>query len=331
MKCSVLLLTLATTLVLLSFTGQASAYYNPTVGRWAQRDPIEYREQANTYAYCGGRPINGVDPSGLQMVGPTMVYGRRGSASVTLSPAELTDGYERSFPRQSVAAPGKEQALNWSQSPPLKSRCTGQSGSPCTERTMTFYHSEVVTPGPSGPVNFAEPFATTGKGVGSTFKVEGIAHLLATLDANLGSCQCVQKLTIDAHGGYDGDGGFQMQAAHTEDDANTGFVSYVSEADRGRRYDVARENVTAFAKAIKDVMCPGKCMINIMSCGGGQGQTAAKLASLTQCAVRATMGKIGWAGEGGRSWWARGAVREFMPDGTSRQIIEAGTVGNYAW
>ncbi len=38
--------------------------YNPTVGRWTQRDPIEESSGLNLYAYCANNPINEIDPSG---------------------------------------------------------------------------------------------------------------------------------------------------------------------------------------------------------------------------------------------------------------------------
>jgi RHS repeat-associated protein len=40
--------------------------YDPVLGRFLQTDPIGYDDGPNIYAYVGGDPVNGMDPSGLE-------------------------------------------------------------------------------------------------------------------------------------------------------------------------------------------------------------------------------------------------------------------------
>ena len=42
--------------------------YDPSTGRWINRDPIREQGGWNLYAYCQGNPVNWVDPSGLIII-----------------------------------------------------------------------------------------------------------------------------------------------------------------------------------------------------------------------------------------------------------------------
>jgi len=48
-------------------------WYDPSCGRFLQRDPLGANAGPNVYAYAGGRPVSAVDPDGLQYypVNPT--------------------------------------------------------------------------------------------------------------------------------------------------------------------------------------------------------------------------------------------------------------------
>ena len=47
-------------------TYMRNRYYQPSTGRFIQRDPIGYAGGLNLYAYCGGDPISRKDPDGLE-------------------------------------------------------------------------------------------------------------------------------------------------------------------------------------------------------------------------------------------------------------------------
>ena len=48
--------------------------YNPTLGRWIQRDPIGYAGGINLYEYVGGRAVVALDPKGLKCDADQILY-----------------------------------------------------------------------------------------------------------------------------------------------------------------------------------------------------------------------------------------------------------------
>jgi|APGre2960657505_1045072.scaffolds.fasta_scaffold31731_3 hypothetical protein len=52
--------------ILLTLTHTASAFYDTTVGRWINLDPIGENGGENLYGFVGNRPVNSVDPLGLR-------------------------------------------------------------------------------------------------------------------------------------------------------------------------------------------------------------------------------------------------------------------------
>jgi len=54
-----------TWMALLSSSHTASAYYDPGVQRWVNRDPFEELGGINLYTFISNRSVDGVDPNGL--------------------------------------------------------------------------------------------------------------------------------------------------------------------------------------------------------------------------------------------------------------------------
>jgi len=83
------------------FAATAHAYFDPTIGRWASRDPIGERGGENLYAFVGNEPIASFDKLGLMHINvildefnrrkreyknvPCPCNSKKGSASVSIS------------------------------------------------------------------------------------------------------------------------------------------------------------------------------------------------------------------------------------------------------
>jgi len=57
-------LLLSALLLWLAFAPLAQAFYNPSTGRWLNRDPIEERGGRNLSLFCGNSPANAIDVLG---------------------------------------------------------------------------------------------------------------------------------------------------------------------------------------------------------------------------------------------------------------------------
>lgn len=52
-------------IAIVCFAATGHAYFDPTIGRWASRDPIQERDGPNVYAFVANNPVNKVDHYGL--------------------------------------------------------------------------------------------------------------------------------------------------------------------------------------------------------------------------------------------------------------------------
>ena len=55
--------------LVLALAGPLLGFYNPSVGRWTTRDPIEEKDSPNLYQFVGNNPVKNVDPHGMYTLG----------------------------------------------------------------------------------------------------------------------------------------------------------------------------------------------------------------------------------------------------------------------
>ena len=67
-------------------------WYDPTTGRWLSKDPIGLNGGLNLYSFCGGNPLNDIDPYGLEKESQANPFGRglQGLGTVTTIIGGLT-------------------------------------------------------------------------------------------------------------------------------------------------------------------------------------------------------------------------------------------------
>jgi RHS repeat-associated protein len=108
--------------------------YSPTMGRFLQTDPTGYDDGPNWYAYAGGDPVNGSDPSGTVGIDGGLGY----ASMATLAAAIAADNWAKELNKAPKPPPNFVPPTNEPQAPDLRGPIT-------TDPT-----GAKVAPGPDG-------------------------------------------------------------------------------------------------------------------------------------------------------------------------------------
>src|SRR5690606_11490339 len=129
--------------VLAWFVPDAQArWYDPSTGRWLQRDPLRYVDGMNRYQYVVSNPLRFNDPRGLQAEQPKAGDGTVGDSGLPACKDQCGNDIEMTFDGQTLSGGGfKEVAVSGRISSCSVKQMIGKEGS-YVETTATFDYSK---------------------------------------------------------------------------------------------------------------------------------------------------------------------------------------------
>ncbi len=269
--------------------------YSPTLGRFLQQDPAGFSAgDDNLYRFEEGQPTFYVDPLGETR---TKLPPPQPGGLAAIQP----------LPRTCNWCQGNEGTFGAARMHATLNCCCS-----CQQKDFMMY---------ADLESSRKSFAHALKNAGDVFGVRNVEHMINTLRANVGQCQCVNKLTISAHGGFAGQGGFR-------------FSRYDGTPQAGQE-TISQANAQRFGTILAGIMCR-PCVINVMACGSADGQTLATIAAATGCNVRGVQNgnfeRRNITFFGIRDLWkAYGAVVDVAPNGQQTVLHPADSTGDEAW